>query len=271
MVISCEIKDKNGEISLINANRENPYRLNKIYYINLDNRLDRKQYMETMLSNLNVEYERFSAFKPILENFRKKNTFESSFVKRDNLKEKLFNPNYQAQLLGMIGCLGSYIQLLEKIHSQNPPPNQYIIILEDDAFITQNTLNQIYSTLNDTHFEIDILRINPTFFPNATKLNAVQRIKKYVFKITKNTHYCGGTHINIIPTHKINKILSYLKASQTMPIDSLFSFNYIHSYFLFIFDENSINLPLSRINDIPKEKKPITQQKLNFNHNILKY
>ena len=35
----------------------------KVFYINLDERTDRKEYMEKMLSNLNLKYERFSAVK----------------------------------------------------------------------------------------------------------------------------------------------------------------------------------------------------------------
>lgn len=266
---SLEMLDDKGEIKYISRNRFPSVKLYKTYYINLDYRIDRREYMDDLLKNLNIEYERFSGFKPEIIKFKKKETYENWFYQKDKVKSKLNMRFTKKEFLGIIGCLGSYIKLLEKIQLEKPPINQYIIILEDDAFLSQKSLAKIDDVMNDSDIDIDILRINPTFFQNATKLKAVERIKKYLFKITKNTFYCGGTHINVIPTNKIDKILNYLKKSLVMPIDSLFSFNYLESYFLFIFNEKSFNEELRLINDIPKEKKPINKQILNYCYNKL--
>ena len=242
--------------------------LYKIYYINLDERPDRRDYMDDLLSKLEVPFEKHSGFKPIFGNFRVKGTYENYFYNRARVKSRIFIKSVQNELMGIIGCLGSYIQLLEKIKDETPPFNQYIIILEDDAFISTLTLNKINQTMNENQ-DIDILRINPTFFKNAIKLNAVDEIKPDFYKITRNTYYCGGTHINVIPTCFIHKIINYLKKSIVMPIDSLFSFNYLQSYFLFINEEYSFNEELRLKNDIPKEKKPAHKQLLNYKFNTI--
>ena len=272
-----------------NLNSNNNFNLNleKIYYINLDYRVDRRKHMETMLLTLLSKlsfghnkinkYERFSAFKPNLNDFNNKNTFENFFINKYGVKNNIKNVKVKNELLGIIGCLGSYIQLLEKISKSlldKTKSDKYIIILEDDAYITNDTILIIEKLFNseNTQFkklDVDILRINPTYFNNAIKFRAVSQIKTIpnLFKITKNTYYCGGTHINVIPVNKINKILNYLKKSQVMPIDSLFSFNYINSFFYIIENEKSLYEPLQLLYDIPKENKPHHKQLLNFSYN----
>lgn len=98
------------------------YILNNIYYINLQERIDRRIQVESELNNLGWKYERFNAI-------------------------RLKNPR--------VGCSMSHLKLLEKAKKENM---DYIVILEDDIMFTKpENFNNNLKLFLDSNIDYDVL------------------------------------------------------------------------------------------------------------------
>lgn len=105
--------------------------MKNVFYINLNERTDRKVRIEKILSDLNWQYERFSAIKDIC---------------------------------GAIGCSKSHLKLLELAKERDL---DYIVIVEDDLTITDMNLfkTQLDKFLNST-IEYDVLLLGGNSYPD---------------------------------------------------------------------------------------------------------
>lgn len=105
--------------------------MKNVFYINLDKRTDRKVKIEKLLSELNWEYQRFSA------------------IEHSN---------------GAIGCSKSHLKLLEYAKENNL---EYIVIVEDDMTITDINLfkTQLDKFLN-SGIEYDVLLLGGNSYPD---------------------------------------------------------------------------------------------------------
>ena len=114
----------------------------KIFYINLQERTDRKEYMEKMLTDLNLEYERFDAVRVSPEIIKSKyKSFYDNCVPRF---KKYINSKDEGVIkrgIGAFGCYMSHIKIHQLMEKENSSP---YIILEDDVIITQSTLDELY-------------------------------------------------------------------------------------------------------------------------------
>ena len=104
--------------------------LKHIYYINLNERLLKKEFIENQLSNIRLPHTRVNGI--ICENFLDY-PIESK-IKYGSAKHK-----------GTIGCFLAHMKCLEKIYKkyQHIHNNQYFIILEDDTRFDASVLHDI--------------------------------------------------------------------------------------------------------------------------------
>lgn len=109
----------------------------KFYYINLDKSNVRREFMENQFKNFDVSITRFSAVygKELPKEFLKK------AKKSHNILTHFPNLND-----GEIGLTKTYFDLWDVIQHQK---EDYAIILEDDALITQEFLNDLPQILNE--------------------------------------------------------------------------------------------------------------------------
>jgi GR25 family glycosyltransferase involved in LPS biosynthesis len=127
----------------------NSYLLENVYYINLEERKDRKELVESELIKLNWKYERFNAIR---------------------LKD------------GRAGCSMSHLKLLEMAKEKKL---EYIVILEDDIqFTNATTYNRMLSQFNmymaSNKMEYDVLLIAGNLRP------PIYRVNEYIYKISKS-------------------------------------------------------------------------------------
>lgn len=108
----------------------------KIYYINLDKSILRKEFMESQFKTFNVPFERFSA------------------IYGKNLpKDFILNAKKQHQIIkhfpflneGEIGLIKSYFELWSLISKQK---EDYAIVFEDDALIREDFFNDLDTLLS---------------------------------------------------------------------------------------------------------------------------
>ena len=224
-------------------------------YINLDNKTERKKHMENLLSNLNLNFERFKAVKPSLDDIQNK-----KLVPR--VKKYLEFDNLISRGLGLIGCYLSHYNILKKIKNYN---YNNICILEDDVNFDKITINKMVKIIKylNSNLDWDIIRSlkEKEFilknYKNKFKLvSVVDNIKVYKFnsvnkqsifakKNINDFHY--GTHYQIINRKNLENIIKYLNEDYLYNIDSVYSTNRINIYF--VFDED-INIQTDYLNDI---------------------
>ena len=101
----------------------------KVFYINLKKRKDRKDHMEEMLSNLNLDYHRFEAIRPSIGEikFGKYKKFYEKSCPR--FKDFVNTEVSHGRAIGVFGCYISHYM----IHTSQVGIEEPYIILEDDA------------------------------------------------------------------------------------------------------------------------------------------
>jgi GR25 family glycosyltransferase involved in LPS biosynthesis len=231
--------------------------LGKIYYINMDNRTDRKKYVENHLNQLWIPYERFSAFAPDLNNF-------------DKLKEEYPQINFgfinrrfknNSWTKGTIGCFMSHYLLMKKIYQEeSEEPKKYYLILEDDCIPTLEHLKGALEFAE--HFpDLDILRINSFLKEiqqnsiNGWKINYNHNLLSTENKEKNLIKFDGGTHFVMIKYTSIPKILNFLEKHELFFIDGMYNTRELNSYW-YQYGTNIIYNSVSSIKtDFDRSKK----------------
>lgn len=171
------------------------------FYINLDSRPDRKKHVETQLSIVGIQAEKFKAIK--LEN-------------------------------GALGCSMSHLKCLEIAKENNWP---HILIVEDDILFLKPTIfvNQI-NTFFKNHKNFDVLLIAGNNVPPYTKVDD-SCVK--VTKCQTTTGYLVKNHYfdTLIKNYKdgIKYLLKYQDKHRYFAIDKYwFNLQEIHNWYLIV-------------------------------------
>jgi glycosyl transferase family 25 len=171
------------------------------FYINLDSRPDRKKHVETQLSIVGIQAEKFKAIK--LEN-------------------------------GALGCSMSHLKCLEIAKENNWP---HILIVEDDILFLKPTIfvNQI-NTFFKNHKNFDVLLIAGNNVPPYTKVDD-SCVK--VTKCQTTTGYLVQSHYfdTLIKNYKdgIKNLLKYQDKHRYFAIDKYwFNLQEIHNWYLIV-------------------------------------
>jgi GR25 family glycosyltransferase involved in LPS biosynthesis len=214
-------------------------KIEKIVYINLDKRKKRKVSMESQLGALDIPYERFAAIAPTDDSLLDEDGEYRSFYERTSPRiQSYFNSSTttkgsRKRGRGIFGCYLSHKKILEN----NISNDGVLLILEDDAFIGQKTIEHLESLMSGSFSDKDwdIIRLtqnNSDHFGrhrgNVKKFKLANRQSR--FKKGKGTTEAGGTHICVINKHKTGKILDYLNREAVFNIDSVYCTYYINSY-----------------------------------------
>jgi GR25 family glycosyltransferase involved in LPS biosynthesis len=195
--------------------------INKVIYINLDERVDKKIFMETQLSNLGISFERFSAIKPTKDSL--KGGKYSCFFKRatDRLR-KYVNGSNEKRGISVFGCYLSHYF----IHKQAKKDNWgNYLILEDDCVLNKGWDLQIQRIVCKNK-EWDIIRsvwpwVNWSYRHTETKFESVNFQSRYSSKNINK--FEGGTHFQLCNGKSASKILDYLDEEYLYNIDSVYS------------------------------------------------
>ena len=226
-------------------------------YINLFQRKLKNRHMTNMLRSLNLEFERFDAIRPELNDALN----ISKLVPR--IANYLSNETQIPRGLGVIGCYYSHLNVLKKYRNIN---KKYLCILEDDICIDAlsiKSINKLIEKINNENLEWDIIRslLHVTEFSNSLLEYKNTRIFKFkapnrqsIYNIDPEAHrYAGGAHLQIINVKNIEKIIEYIESDYIYNIDSLYSTDKINIYAV---KDRYFNIKhpqnLRRLTNIPK-------------------
>ena len=137
----------------------------KIYYINLKRRTDRKKHVEEQLNKYATNYTRFDAYDGEKLDL---NNLNNNIIHKDNLKDALSDKKtFGITLtLGAIGCAMSHRSIWEKIANSN---YEKVLIVEDDIEINDNIYN-FNSIYNEVPKDWDILYIGSGQYKKNEKI-----------------------------------------------------------------------------------------------------
>lgn len=224
--------------------------VDKIIYINLDYRTDRRNWMDSQLASINIPHERFSAIAPTIESLTNKDGQYHDFYTRLTIKGN--SPRWE---MGTVGCYLSHLTIHKLAHERNF--GNYII-LEDDCIFSQKSVNIINENLNNGMIGDDWDMIRSTWLSHANeifKYDYCSPMSKFYTKLCKpnlqrraeflhskygkwikksdnklNAALCGGTHFQLIKKSSISKIIKYLDDDHVFPIDTLYTTNALNVY-----------------------------------------
>lgn len=245
-----------------NLNTLNNSIIDCIFYINLDEDIEKMNRMESMLEQTNIPFERFPAIKPTLEDTVYKGKYADLFSKSKLLATKEFfdeefdNIDLEQFQLGTLGCYLSHRELLKSIESVYEHKNsresfmRYILVLEDDCFFNFDTIEDLNKTIYNLPNDWDILRSTWTAPESLEKINychpmscgydvhtnkaifdKIKTIYKHNPSVCPIAHtFSGGTHFQAINVKSIPKILDYLESQPFLPIDALYTTDKLNVY-----------------------------------------
>lgn len=194
--------------------------ITKIYYINLNDRIDRRNIFEDFYSKQNFQPIRFTANKITLQIFQKKYP-ELAICKF------ITQANNIKWINGTLGCYDSHYSILK--NNVNNINFKFLVILEDDCTISKNDLNKCINFLEHNQ-HIDVLRINCwlSIPNNPHKLDTINKYSRY-YDGNNKKYFDGGTHCCIYLTKNIPNIINFLKRENVFQIDAVLSNKLINS------------------------------------------
>jgi GR25 family glycosyltransferase involved in LPS biosynthesis len=196
---------------------KNPFHFfDKIYYINLDHRVDRKEYMEDQFKRYDIEAERFSAISLTKEQ-------NDDLVKRGCDFYDTPRPEYAPRIKS---CTMSHLTVLLRSKMMN---YRNVLIFEDDASFDDNIVLDLANCVNDLSnidWDMFYLGCNPLeYYKETDNLGRVIRTttnhayainNKFYDKILTNSNFfrsypCNDGYYGNLGQRKENKIYMSLK------------------------------------------------------------
>ena len=203
-------------------------------YINLDDRIDKREYMENQLSSMNLNYVRFSAIQPtresLIEGEYKSFYDRSVFWMKKNLDVK----DKQKLAIGTYGCYLSHYFALKQYSSKYSS----VVILEDDVMFNIQNLKKFFRMTSDFNLN-DLELCRPRYGQILKELNSVGSLGFSFNSVHRNSKYADDSNCHrmfyathFVYYHNINKVLDYLDDENVFNIDAIYCSNYINSFLI---------------------------------------
>ena len=199
-------------------------KIDKIYYINLDKREDRMEFMEDQLSMINIPYERFSAICP--EEQELASRFQNFYKRMDSwLKKKNHSTS---KILGTLGCYLSHYFVQKKA---NESSHGNYLVLEDDWCVNPESIKALKSVFNKGLVPGD-WDIFGSFWGSHKKIvikhQGIDGGSR--FSNNRNGQPMGGTHFMLFNKRSTSKIINFLDAENVFNIDAVLCNDMLNIY-----------------------------------------
>ena len=197
----------------------------KIYYINLDKRKDRREFMEKRLSTIDIPYERFSAISPTTEDLTGK--YKKFYDRMDSWINS--EDHSHRKLLGTLGAYLSHYfihkKALESSHGNYS-------ILEDDWTINSEAIDMVTKSFSQGLVGAD-WDVFGSFWSSHRNMVIKHRGTIFTsrFYSERPCRPLGGAHFMLINKKSTSKIINFLDCENVLNIDAVFHndiFNIYH-------------------------------------------
>jgi len=183
-------------------------KIDKLYYINLEHRVDRKLNMEYQCSKFDIPHERFPG---VVMDWEECMKHESRFSDHFNRWKDI--PHKRIRVSSTISCFYSHKNLLESIQGSS---DDVVCLMEDDITIHED----VFDFEPPTNWDMirDVWRAPK----GLRRFEGVHRLSNQRSNLPTHS-VCGGLHFYIVKVSKIPKILDYLKDHNLLDIDAVLS------------------------------------------------
>jgi GR25 family glycosyltransferase involved in LPS biosynthesis len=170
-----------------------------IYYINIDERKDRRSLFEVEQQKLGITAKRFSAITP-----------KCSFSMPLNEQQiKWAN--------GVMGCILSHRGVLELAKKEN----KHLMVLEDDVFfLRENPLENIELALDELPEDFSL------FYLGGNICGKMTRVSDHILRLS----HSQSTHGYCVNKNFIDKLLEIIPVNQVVPLDLIYTQLVIPNY-----------------------------------------
>jgi len=195
--------------------------IEKIYYINLDKRADRRKSMEDALGKIDIPYERFSAIRPTEADLDSK--YKTFY---DRLASKKYRS--KGQLLGTLGCYISHYLVQKKA---NESSHGNYLVLEDDWRIEPKSIESLKSVFDEGFVPRD-WDIFGSFWASHGRIVVRHQgsTAKSRFHNNRGGQPMGGTHFMLFNRLSTSKIINFLDAESVFNIDAVLCNDMLNIY-----------------------------------------
>ena len=198
--------------------------ISKIFYINLESRVDRKNYMNRQLKGYDIPFERFNAVRPSISDLQPEGKYYH-FLSRSvpRLRLNINNKEHIDHIIGTIGCYISHYQIHKIAAEQN---FENYVILEDDCMLRKNWIETLHEFSHGINEPYDIIRSHKS---GATfKFINCNYQSKFVDKLSHNID--DGSHAIFCNGASALKIVDYLNEDFVYNIDAVYNTNQINTF-----------------------------------------
>lgn len=205
-----------------------PVSVDRIYYINMDHRTDKREFMESWLEpfskKYSVPYQRISG-------------------KSGDTGDCLPGVRDEA-CIGLTGLLYTNWDIMDNYNTTG-----ITLVLEDDYVI--RNYNKLLKSIEKAPADWDVLRFDSWQQPRVSFPRFYMRGLGSGFRTSspRNGYFCGGTHITVWRGDKVEKLRNHWDMHPRLPIDCALANDNITSYFLMT---RVGKLDRSRGSDVPK-------------------
>lgn len=167
----------------------------KHYWINIDQCIDRKEYMEKQFTENNIEHFRISAVTP-------ENIINYDIKRHPDSKE---SPSE-------ICCLLSHIKALQKGYDDG---HEYFCVAEDDINVPKLNFEKMFTYMNDEKTDIDIIQLHTSSTVSLMEVLNENILNGNMKFIAHRKHDCPGAVYYLVSRNGAKKILDHFKISHT--------------------------------------------------------
>lgn len=213
-----------------------PFKVDKIFYINLDSSEKRKIHMEETLKKVPVPHQRFSAIKPLHDEVFEPDGIYYEYLSRFRPKSWITYPECHQRLRGALGCYLSHLSVYKLAREQGLTR---FIVLEDDVRFTMSSLNDVAREFNQSikGKDWDLFRsVWPNRKYNQYNMNSYRRAIKfdkehhYSRYIEQGVVFYGGSHMTLVNGNKLDKIIDYLEEQNIFDFDGMLGTRKLNVY-----------------------------------------
>lgn len=193
----------------------------EIYYINLDERVDRNKLMLDEFKKANItKYTKFSGIKPSKEEMTNSKILNiKSLWKLNGKYPNINDKNDFKYIQGCLGCKMSHQKILKQFYKNSN--HKYLIVFEDDCILDTNLQTKILNTIKDIQknkIQFNILYMSVNIHgPEPEK--QLLKVSEYLLKL--KTGHGNTTHAMIFDINTVKNILKYIQNSDN-EIDNVY-------------------------------------------------
>jgi len=183
-----------------------PFRPDRAYYINLEQRTDRRAFMENQLPSLGIPYSRWPAVR--LDSL-------TSDPWARAIEERGIAPYVLdgASRLPTVGCYLSHVSLLDHVARNGSPQ---ALVLEDDVAIDAGFVDRARVLVGQLPaFDLVLFDCFGTGHPP-------DRVETDIYRPSRSFPHYRGTHAVLVGEGRADHVLRVLRSRQIMDIDGLY-------------------------------------------------